>query len=227
MPWLPAPVLLASVASLPAAPQDSIGIPTTVVKATRETEEWIEKPYSITVVGADDLSRRFARTTPQALLGVPGTSVQETGPGQGSPYLRGFTGYQTLMRIDGIRLNNSVFRSGPNQYWGTVDAYSIDRLEVVRGPSSVLFGSDAIGGTVNVVTRRPYGWGEGFQHSESLYYRFTSADQADVIRGEISTTWDDTTGVLIGADGKWFDDVSGEATPAPSKTPAMTSGPAT
>ena len=189
--------------------QDSQRVPVTMVTASREEQEWIEAPFSTSVITSEELGRRFARTTPQALSGAPGTSVQETGYGQGSPYLRGFTGYETLMLIDGIRLNNSVFRAGPNQYWSTVDPFTIERLEIVRGPSSVLYGSDAIGGTANVITRGPYTWGEGFRHGESLYYRFASADTSDVMRGDVSATWGSTTGVLVGADGKWFDDVSG------------------
>ena len=190
-------------------PPDGQRAAVTLVTASREEEQWIEAPYSTTVIDAEELDRRLARTMPQALSGVPGTSVQETGSGQGSPYLRGFTGYQTLLLIDGIRLNNSVFRSGPNQYWSTVDPFSIERLEIVRGPSSVLYGSDAIGGTANVITRGPWTWGEGFRHGESLTYRFASADTSDVVRGDFSATWGDTTGLLFGADGKWYDDVSG------------------
>lgn len=180
---------------------------TTLVTATRERQSWLEAPYSTTVIDERDLERRLARTTPQALSGVPGVSVQETGYGQGSPYLRGFTGYQTLLLIEGIRLNNSVFRSGPNQYWSTVDPLSIARLEVVRGPSSVLYGSDALGGTVNAFTRGPYTYGQGFQHGESLYYRFGSADTSHTVRGEFSGTFGDSTGVLLGADRKVYDDV--------------------
>jgi outer membrane receptor protein involved in Fe transport len=179
----------------------------TLVTATREEQAWLEAPYATSIVTSEDIGRRLARTSPQALAGLPGTSIQETGPGQGSPYLRGFTGYDTLLLIEGIRLNNSVFRSGPNQYFGTVDPLSIERIEVVRGPSSVLYGSDAMGGTVNVFTRGPYTYGEGFQHGESLYYRFGSADTSHTVRGEFSGTWGDSTGVLLGADRKVYDDV--------------------
>lgn len=186
-------------------------IASTLVTAAREAQAWMEAPCATTVIEEEELRQRFARTAPQALAGVPGVSIQETGPGQGSPYLRGFTGYQTLLLIDGIRLNNSVHRSGPNQYFGTVDPYSIERIEVVRGPGSVLYGSDAIGGTVNVLTRRPHGWspdGHGFRHAESLHTRFNSSDSSEVLRGEFSATWDQSTGILMGADGKWFDDVA-------------------
>ena len=81
--------------------------------------------------------------------------------GQGSPYIRGFTGYLNVMMVDGIRLNNSVFRTGPNQYWATIDPLSLSRLEVVKGPGSVLYGTDAIGGAVNAITKSPTTYGEG------------------------------------------------------------------
>jgi len=59
------------------------------------------------------------------------------------------------MLVDGIRLNNSTFRDGPNQYWTTVDMFAMDRLELVRGPGSVLYGSDAIGGVIDIHLLRP------------------------------------------------------------------------
>lgn len=113
-----------------------------------------DAPYSANVVDEKDIvQRRMSRTFPEALEETPGISVQKTGPGQGSPFIRGFTGFRNVLLIDGIRLNNSVFREGPNQYWATVDSYMIDTLEVVRGPSSVLYGSDSIGGTVLASTK--------------------------------------------------------------------------
>ena len=111
-------------------------------------------PYSSDSLDGETLrTRKAVRTLPEALREVPGVMVQKTGYGQGAPFIRGFTSQRTLLLIDGIRLNNAVFREGPNQYWNTVDPFTIDRLEVVKGPSSVLYGSDAIGGTVNVITR--------------------------------------------------------------------------
>jgi len=124
---------------------------------------------------------RAARTTPEALRGLPSVMVQKTAHGQGSPFLRGFTGFRTLLLIDGIRLNNSVFRDGPNQYWNTVDPFSISRIEVVRGPASVLFGSDAIGGTVNAIPRMGWDPLTGSILPTRIDYRFSSAEHSHVV----------------------------------------------
>jgi hemoglobin/transferrin/lactoferrin receptor protein len=177
----------------------------TVVTATRRDEDPLEVPFAIESVEAATIRDRGYRTVPQALRDLPGVMVQETSFGQGSPYIRGFTGFRNLFLIDGIRLNNSVFREGPNQYWNTVDPFSIERLEVLKGPSSVLYGSDAIGGTVNAVTRSPYGLGG------LLHYRYASAEDSHIGRAEVSLAHGDSLGLLLGATGKLFGDVEGGA----------------
>lgn len=112
-------------------------------------------PRTMAVVDAADVQRRQSRTTPEALDEMPGVFVQKTNHGAGSPIIRGLMGNQVLMLVDGIRLNNATFRYGPNQYLATVDVFGVDRLEVVRGPGSVEFGSDAMGGVINVLTKSP------------------------------------------------------------------------
>ena len=156
-----------------------------VVTASRRAENAFDAPYSVAVQGMRELQEfRQVRTIPDAMREISGVMVQKTGHGQGSPYIRGFTGLRTLFLIDGIRLNNSTFREGPNQYWNTVDPLSIYRLELVKGPSSVLYGSDAIGGTVNAISRsysdmpRP----GGLQSRVAL--RGASAEDAVVVRPE-------------------------------------------
>ncbi|HLA05451.1 MAG TPA: TonB-dependent receptor plug domain-containing protein, partial [Syntrophales bacterium] len=161
--------------------QQTIVLDEIVVTATRSEEDIFKVPYSADIVTAEDIQeRQLSRTLPEALKKIPGVMVQKTSFGQGSPYIRGFTGYNTLFLIDGIRLNNSVFRSGPNQYANTIDPLTIERMEVVKGPSSVLYGSDAIGGTVNVFTTNPG------PNENKIFYRFSSAEESNSGRLQLS-----------------------------------------
>jgi hemoglobin/transferrin/lactoferrin receptor protein len=124
------------------------------VTATRLEKPIFETAENVSVVTGEEILARGFRTTPLALHELPGISVQQTNLGGGSPFIRGLTGNQTLILVDGVRLNNSTFRFGPNQYLNTIDPFTIDRIEVVRGPASVLYGSDAIGGVIHVITRK-------------------------------------------------------------------------
>lgn len=191
----------------PAARAGKVGpaADTLVVTPTREESSALEVPYTVQVVDEETMWRRAYRTVPQALRDVPGVLVQETSHGQGSPYLRGFTGRQTLFLVDGIRLNNSVFRDGPNQYWNTVDGGSLERLEVVKGPSSVLYGSDAIGGTVNALTRDPYIWDRPI--GGQLSYRYAEGEDAHVGRLELGGAIGERTAWLLGVSLKDYGDV--------------------
>ncbi len=156
---------------------------TIVVTATAVPEPLADLPYSAAVIGRDELrSRQMARTLPEALDETAGVAVQKTSHGQGSPYVRGLTGFHTVLLVNGIRLNNSVFRDGPNQYWTTIDPYGLDRVELVRGPVSVLYGSDAIGGTVNALAAAPEGRGT----SGSVSYRFASAENSGLGHAEVA-----------------------------------------
>lgn len=119
-----------------------------------ETPDFV-RPEFTSVLTTKDLRQRAPRTVPEALFGMTGVFLQKTNHGGGSPFVRGLTGQQTLLLVDGIRLNNATFRSGPNQYLNTIDAQSLDQIEVVRSTGSVAYGSDAIGGVVNVLTKTP------------------------------------------------------------------------
>lgn len=168
-----------------------------------------DTPYSSDVVTSGDIQeRRLSRTTPDALKETPGVSVQKTGPAQGSPFIRGWTGFRNVMLIDGIRLNNSVFREGPNQYWGTVDPYVINRLELVRGPSSVLYGSDSIGGTVSAHSIEPDMKESGLHLHTRTFGRFASAEQSYTARQEFSGSQDDF-GWVVGGTYRDFNEIIG------------------
>jgi hemoglobin/transferrin/lactoferrin receptor protein len=106
----------------------------------------------VTVRDSDEFRGRPLATLGSALEGVTGVMVQQSTVGQASPFLRGLTGYQVLNLIDGVRFSNSTFRSGPNQYLAFVDPSQVERLEVMLGPASGQFGSDALGGAIQLLT---------------------------------------------------------------------------
>ena len=109
-------------------------------------------PNNGTIVDRENIREKQATTILQALQNEVGVMVQQTGRGQSSIFLRGVTGQQVLILVDGIRVNNSALRGGPNQYSSLFDPGSIDRIEVIRGSQSTMWGGDAIGGVVNIVT---------------------------------------------------------------------------
>ncbi len=178
-----------------------------VVTATRTDKKSSLVPASVNVLDATDLSERLAvRSIPESLRDLPGIMVQKTSHGQGSPYIRGFTGFRNLFLIDGIRLNNSVFRDGPNQYWNTVDPMSISRMEIVKGPGSVLYGSDAIGGTVNALTREREPLPGGSSWERRIFIRYASAENSRTLRSEVSGGFGPLE-LLVGNTIKVFGDV--------------------
>ena len=181
----------------PARGGEEVELDTLQVTATRMPLAAIDTPAAVVAFEAEDLDRRLVRTVPEAFRYTPGVMVQKTSFGQGSPYLRGFTGFRTLFLIDGIRLNNSVFREGANQYWSTVDPLSIERLELAKGPGSVLYGSDAIGGTVQAMSKGPRGYGPGNTVHARVYDRVATAERSNVAHVEASGTWGEKAGLYL------------------------------
>jgi hemoglobin/transferrin/lactoferrin receptor protein len=124
-----------------------------VITANRTSSYRINTPEAIKVVDNELADKYQIRTAPEALQLTPGVFVQKTNHGGGSPIIRGLTGNQTLLLIDGIRLSNATYRYGPNQYFNTIDVLGIEKIEVLRGSGSVQYGSDALGGTIQAFSQ--------------------------------------------------------------------------
>ncbi|WP_396624894.1 TonB-dependent receptor domain-containing protein [Luteitalea sp.] len=127
----------------------------TVTPARGEQERTFDVPEPIGVVTREELESRPVQLLPQALREETGVLVQQTTTAQASVFIRGFSAQRVLYLLDGVRFNTSTYRAGATQYLGWVDPGSVQRMEVVRGPSSVQYGSDALGGAVNVISRAP------------------------------------------------------------------------
>ncbi len=147
------------------------------VTAGRIEQTVSEVSAGVSVVGADAIAAAAPAIATDLLRGVAGAFVQQTTPGQGVPIIRGLKGSEVLHLVDGFRLNNAWFRNAPNQYVALVDPRMLERIEVLRGPSPSLYGSDAMGGVVQFVSMLPQlGVEPSLGGRAALDYR--SADEA-------------------------------------------------
>ncbi len=126
-----------------------------VVTANVSEREAFDTGRSVDLVDQEELERQLPKSVPDALTDMPGVHVQKTNGGAGAPFIRGLVGPENLILVDGVRFNNSTFRTGPNQYLAIFDPWALDRIEVLLGPGSVLYGSDAMGGVIHLLTRNP------------------------------------------------------------------------
>ena len=125
---------------------------TVVVTASREEQKLFEACRSIEAMGSAQLDQLQPRSLPEALSEMVGVYLQQTNRGAGAPFLRGLVGPQNLILVDGVRFNTATYRTGPNQYLALIDANALSQVEVVRGPSSVLYGNGAMGGVFHALT---------------------------------------------------------------------------
>tara|TARA_R100000005_G_scaffold96191_2_gene81295 strand:+ start:3858 stop:5837 length:1980 start_codon:yes stop_codon:yes gene_type:complete len=126
---------------------------TIVVSASRTPTAAKEVGSAVTVITAEELEQRQVRVISDVLRDVPGVAVNRSGPaGQLTQVrIRGAEGNQTLVIIDGIEMNNPASTS--EYYFNNLLNTGIERIEVLRGPQSSLYGSDAIGGVINIITK--------------------------------------------------------------------------
>lgn len=168
----------------PEATQNAL-IETLQVTASAREQSVLEAPAAVTVVGDEQLRQRRANVLPEGLRGEVGAWFQQTTPGQGTPILRGLKGSQVLNLVDGMRLNNAFFRSAPSQYLALVDSMNVRHLEVVRGPSPTLYGHDAMGGVVNVLTPTP-SHSRQWSMDSKAHLSINSAERLRLLHAELS-----------------------------------------
>ncbi len=156
-----------------------------IMRGSSAADSLFSTPRAASIVTPEVLRERQATDMFQALQNEVGVHMQRTAAGQASPFIRGLTGQQVLILIDGIRVNNSIMRAGPNQYFNTIDPGMVDHIEVVRGPASVLWGGDALGGAINVVSRGAdvlYGMNQGNYGGAEFHQYFNTSDSSPYSR---------------------------------------------
>lgn len=120
---------------------------------SQETRKRIAE--QIDVFSIKDIQKVSPQTSADMLAEMPGIKVQKSQFGGGSPVLRGMESNRVLLVVDGVRMNNAIYRKGHLQNSITVSPNMLDRTEVIFGPSSVIYGSDALGGVIHYYTRKP------------------------------------------------------------------------
>ncbi|HEV7786239.1 MAG TPA: TonB-dependent receptor plug domain-containing protein, partial [Thermoanaerobaculia bacterium] len=190
----------------PAAAQEPAPVPVpvfhenVVVTASADTEVRADVPATVTVIDGEEIEARQSRDLADLLGSVPGLSVVQAGsPGQQtSVFIRGTNSNQTLLLWNGIPLNDPYF-GGAN--WQFVPLDGVSRVEVVRGPYSALYGSDAVGGVVQVITGTRQGGTVNVEGGENAYKRAGLAAGFDLGRARL-----DLTGHIRRGDGEFAND---------------------
>ena len=179
-----------------ASAQFSDRLPDIVVTADRMPESIDRTGSAISVVGSETIATSNAGSLVDALRSVPGLDITESGgPGATTNVrLRGGNTGQTLVMIDGIRVNDPANASGDFDF-ALIAPSAIDRVEVLKGPQSALYGSDAIGGVINIITKKGSGPAQFNVRTEAGSY------------GTVSTA-----GSLIGSTGPWSYAFTGSGT---------------
>jgi len=126
-----------------------------VISASKYRESSLIIPYMVDVLEDNVLMESTGLTAADILEETGNILVQKTQGGGGSPILRGFEANKILLVIDGVRLNNAIYRNGHLQNSITIDNSILERTEVIFGPTSIMYGSDALGGVVHYYTKDP------------------------------------------------------------------------
>lgn len=147
-----------------------------VIGRTDAAEE--ELPYVIDRISAEKIASRNSQNSADILGEHADVYVQKSQMGGGSPIIRGFEANKVLLVLDGIRLNNAIYRNGHLQNAITVDASMLEQVEVIYGPGSLMYGSEALGGVVHFRSREPK---VSFSYTDVLtdtraFTRFSSAN---------------------------------------------------
>ncbi len=155
-----------------------------ILSASKGREKRSRIAEQVVTTSAEEIKKMAPQTSADLLANIPGVKVQKSQFGGGSPVLRGMEANRVLLVVDGVRMNNAIYRMGHLQNSITVSPNTIERTEVVFGPSSVIYGSDALGGVIHYYTKNPK-TSEHNQINGSVYSRYSSVNNEVTTEGNI------------------------------------------
>ncbi len=158
-----------------------------VMSVSKWEQQKKDIPNKIVSIDAREIAFVSPQTSADLLQNSGKVFVQKSQLGGGSPMIRGFATNRLLLSVDGVRMNNAIFRGGNVQNVISIDPFNIKNTEVIFGPGSVIYGSDAIGGVMNFYTKKPE-----FSNVDSLMvtgnadYRFASANMENTLHFDVN-----------------------------------------
>ncbi|UII81825.1 TonB-dependent receptor domain-containing protein [Flagellimonas sp. CMM7] len=148
-----------------------------VMSVSKWEQQKKDIPQKIESIDARTISFTNPQTSADLLQNSGKVFVQKSQLGGGSPMIRGFATNRLLLSVDGVRMNNAIFRGGNIQNVISIDPFTIKNTEVIFGPGSVIYGSDAIGGVMNFFTQKPrFSFTDSLTFSGNVNYRFASTN---------------------------------------------------
>lgn len=167
--------------------EDPVRIDEIVVSASRREQSRLEIPNNIITIKRQDIDFQNPQTAADLLEYKSGVFVQKSQMGGGSPMIRGFSANRLLLVVDGIRMNNAIYRNGNLQNVISLDAGSIESTEVIFGPGSVIYGSDALGGVMSYQTLKPkLSSSEQYERRGNIFTRYSSSNFEKTIHGDVN-----------------------------------------
>ena len=155
-----------------------------VVSVNRWEQTKTEIPYTIKSIPPEEVLHYSPQTTADLLGTKGGVFIQKSQMGGGSPMIRGFAANRVLIVVDGIRMNNAIYRSGNLQNVISIDAQSLESTEIIFGPGSAIYGSDALGGVMSFNTLSPQlSTNKKVERKGKVYSRYSSINFEKTIHG--------------------------------------------
>lgn len=134
---------------------DTTQLEEVVISASKFEEKKSDIPQQIQVITKKNIQFTNSQNTADLMQSTGNVFVQKSQMGGGSPVIRGFEANKVLLVVDGVRLNNAIYRGGHLQNILSLDNNTLERAEIIQGPSSVVYGSDALGGVMHFITKNP------------------------------------------------------------------------
>ena len=148
-----------------------------VMSVSKWEQQRKDIPQKVVSIDAQSIALASPQTSADLLQQSGKVFVQKSQLGGGSPMIRGFATNRVLLSVDGVRMNNAIFRGGNVQNVISIDPFTVKNTEVIFGPGSVIYGSDAIGGVMNFFTKSPrFSFTDSLTFSGSAQYRFSTAN---------------------------------------------------